>query len=268
MIKESIIVKEHVCSICLAVLIFVLLFFVLRGGIIDSNSEAVITRVLENNPAILFDLLSKDSEQVFLIGKQGENIVLERGLIESWNNDAAGDDLSSKILLADNIVRGNKNSKVKIIVYSDFICPYCRDLLPDLAKLVKKYDLGYVHKCLQLENINTKLAARYFLAASKISPEKAWKVYDEYFANPEKIKNEGEVYLKQVITDVGLDLQKTLDEVRSDELTKQVDNEAREAEALGIKYRPCIIIGNIKIPGKIRYAMLCEATEIVLRNTK
>lgn len=235
------------------------------GRVIDEE----IKNYIQKNPEVIIDVLSVDCEKLYQISQRGENQIYENGLREAWRVDVRNNDRLEKISFAGSPIKGNRNSTVKIVVYSDFFCRYCRELAPDLEKLSTEYDIGYVYKTLPLDQIpNTDLAAQYFVGAFSISPEKAWKVHDDFFQNPQRIVKDGDKYFVEVLRKYGFNMNATLAAIRSNRVKELVERNVKEADVLGIQFRPCIIIGNLMIPGKIRYELLCEAVEMALSQTE
>lgn len=58
-------------------------------------------------------------------------------------------DLTEKYYDKSKLIAGNHNAKDKIVVFSDPLCPFCMDYVPDVIKHVKKYEdkiaLYYYH---------------------------------------------------------------------------------------------------------------------------
>lgn len=58
-------------------------------------------------------------------------------------------DLTNKYYDKKRLIAGNHNAKDKIVVFSDPLCPFCMDYIPDVIKHVKKYEdkiaLYYYH---------------------------------------------------------------------------------------------------------------------------
>ena len=231
--------------------------------------EAEVIKTVRKNPSVLMEILSNDCEELYRMTQRGENQIYENGLREAWLVDAKQNDRINKISFAGSPTKGNKNSPVKIVVYSDFFCRYCRELAPDIAKLSAKYSLGYVYKTLPLAQIpNAELAAEYFIGAFLVSPEKAWKLHDEFYKNPQHIVKEGEKYFNEVLGECGFNVSETVAVIKSQQVKRLVERDVKEAENLGIQFRPCIFIGNLKIPGKVSFELLCEAAEIAISKVK
>lgn len=99
---------------------------------------------------------------------------------------------------------GNKDSKVLLVEFGDYKCPYCgnfeRNIKPELEKSFiqnDKVEFRYVNVLLHGEE--SVLGAKAALAVNKYAPEKYWQFHHQlYQAQP---KNKDDVGQKEWLTD-------------------------------------------------------------------
>lgn len=91
--------------------------------------------------------------------------------------------INSAVLPSD-LAKGNENSKVILIEYSDFQCPACKAYHPLVKKLIQDYgsDFQFVYRHFPLpQHANAKNAAYAAEAAGKQG--KFWEMHDMIFEN-------------------------------------------------------------------------------------
>jgi thiol:disulfide interchange protein DsbC len=146
----------------------------------------------------------------------------------------------------EHFVVGNKNSKNKIVIFSDPLCPFCRDHVPDIIKVVAKNPTkaGVWHYSFPLALIHPAsvglIKAELFLSISKkISPkdlvEKFYTIeIDPNIADEEKIAAEVTKYLK---------IKVTKEDMNSKEVLAKYEKELDTAYNLIIRGTPSVFIG-------------------------
>lgn len=105
-------------------------------------------------PAFLFDSQIKDSEfyngeAKVLFAENNDKFVLN----SSQLGLPVGRYLETPEVSADDPVIGNKEAKVKMVVFSDFQCPYCKTLYATITKVARSYGdkVALVYKEFPLE---------------------------------------------------------------------------------------------------------------------
>ena len=103
-------------------------------------------------------------------------------------------DITPAYYKKEKLIAGNHNAKNKMVVFSDPLCPYCMDLVPDIIKFVQKNPeniaLYYYHYPLaQIHPAAVVLSKLVEVAQHKGIENIAYKVYksdwEEYFKNEE-----------------------------------------------------------------------------------
>jgi len=164
--------------------------------------------------------------------KNGKNLkdVLKPKLTANYYND-------------EHFVVGNKNSKYKIVIFSDPLCPVCKDAVPDILKSVIKnptkaavwhysYPLAIIHPA-------SPIIVKAELVLAKKVPLR--EILDKFYGfdinpeekNPTVILNEIAKQLKFRVTE---------DEINSKEITKKYETELNNAYNMLIKATPSVYI--------------------------
>ena len=166
-------------------------------------------------------------------------------------------------------VLGKEDAKVKIIVYSDFNCPFCKVVNIMLHKIVheKKYSVLVEEVSYPLDrSCNRNIAntlnghetscieARYALASRK--QNKYWGVANVIFDK----KPENEQMLIKAIENakLGIDIEKLKADVDSKEIKDELQNDIAKAAQRGIMGTPAIEINGVLYIGSSPYEELKE----------
>lgn len=144
-------------------------------------------------------------------------------------------------------ILGNRNAKIKIVVFSDYQCPFSKRGAETTNALIKKYgnNLMYVYKNLPLGFHNEAMpAAKAALAAGKQG--KYYEYHDKLFANQDKL---GEATYTQIATELGLNINKFNADRNSKEIEDEIKADAAQASTLGFNGTPGFTLNGVKILG-------------------
>lgn len=154
---------------------------------------------------------------------------------------------------------GDANATHKIVVFTDYDCPYCKRLEPELEKLIAK------HPAVQVINILVPLRQQQPAGAHTSSALLAldlWRSnkaqYDK--AHPLLMKKSGlhtATSLQQIT-----ELTASTDFLSASAHSKQIiERNLAVFSGLGLRGTPAIMIGDQVIPGFVTYPTLLEVTE-------
>ena len=160
---------------------------------------------------------------------------------------------------ADHI-RGNKDAKVAMIVYTDFECPYCKRFHPTASQLLSENDgkVKWIYRHLPLESIHPN-AMSFALGSecvAKLAGNDAfWKYSDALFEaeTPDVYKIAASVGVNAAAFKSCHDNEETFDKVKAD---------MASASSANIRGTPGAILWNLEtnekelIPGAVPYATL------------
>ncbi|PWT88775.1 MAG: hypothetical protein C5B55_12530 [Blastocatellia bacterium] len=155
--------------------------------------------------------------------------------------------------------KGARQPTLTIVEFSDFQCPYCRQVQPTLNALLDEYAqrVRVVFKYLPIEShANSHLAAEGAYCASE--QERFWQFHDAIFASSEVSKNS----LELIATNLGLNLSKFSECSKSVRPQVAIAKDLENAKLLGIESTPSFVIGDEIVNGAIS---LAEFKQIVDR---
>lgn len=176
-----------------------------------------------------------------------EKILQENEGIE--NNFKSDEIIPVREIGVDDYIQGDINASAKIIVYSDFACPFCLLFIDTVKKIRGNFGeetvIAFRHFSL-LKNFNSYPAA----LASECAAEqgKFWEMHDKLFDNNREEKMSTEQFKKNA-EELGLNLEKFNDCLDTEKYKEKVENQIREARTFGVIGTPTIFVNGRLLAG-------------------
>ena len=157
--------------------------------------------------------------------------------------------LEDKIVvdIGNTPVLGNRNAQIKLVVFSDFQCPFSKRGAETVKVLRQKYGnkLMFVHKNLPLPfHPEANNAAKAALAAGRQG--KFYEYHDKLYDNQAQLGED--TYIK-IANELGLNISKFNTDRNSPEIEAQVKADADQASHLGFNGTPGFALNGVKILG-------------------
>jgi protein-disulfide isomerase len=146
--------------------------------------------------------------------------------------------------------KGEEKAPVTIVKFEDFECPFCRNVQPTLAAVLKRYDgkVRVVHKDLPLEQIHPQAQLAAEAARCAGDQGKFWEYHDLLYANAPKLASaELRSYAKQV----GLTAPPFEQCLGSGKYKAAVQKDLSEGASLGLTGTPSFFINGREISGAL-----------------
>jgi protein-disulfide isomerase len=167
---------------------------------------------------------------------------------------AQGEEPSADAVLHDPDipVAGNPEGDIAIVEWSDYQCPYCRKLEPELQQVVQDDGkVRWLRKDWPILGPVSVIAARMALA-SKFQ-DKYDKAHDALMGVNSKL-TEPRIY--ELLAGAGVDVDRAKRDLSSN--AKAIDDILKrnntQAEALGFRGTPSFIVGKFRVPGVLTMA--------------
>jgi protein-disulfide isomerase len=145
-----------------------------------------------------------------------------------------------KAEVGNSPVRGPKNAKVTIVLWSDFQCPFCSRVEPTFKQVLDTYpkDVRIVWKNQPLPfHQNAMPAAEAAMAANEQG--KFWEMHDKLFADQAKLGTDAyDAYAKEL----GLNMDKFHAAISSHKFKAQIDEDSKAGAKLGANGTPTYFI--------------------------
>ena len=158
---------------------------------------------------------------------------------------------------------GSPNPTVTMITYSDFQCPYCKRIQPDLIKLLSDFPLDtrlvYRHYPLSGIHPEAQKAAEASECAAKLGGNDGfWKMHDKLFNNQTALSSD--LYPTYAI-EIGLNREAFSSCMASGETATRVQADVDSGTAAGIQGTPATFFNTKLIEGAYPYTMLREMVQ-------
>jgi protein-disulfide isomerase len=142
---------------------------------------------------------------------------------------------------------GPKDAPIKVVVFSDFECPFCGRVNPSIDRLKQEYkgkvQVAFKHYPLPFHR-NAELAAVASLAAHRQG--KFWEMHDKLFANQQALQRDS---LVSYAKDLGLDVSKFQKDLDDPELTTWVKSDTEEGSKIGVRGTPATFVNGRLVSG-------------------
>lgn len=203
----------------------------------------------------------KDINAKDILFSDGKYISLE--LIDSTTGKSLKDLVTPN--LTDNfhdkskLIAGNHNAKDKIVLFSDPLCPFCKDYVPDVIKYVNKNSdsiaLYYYNFPLSIHPAATPLSKLIEVAKHKgikdvelKAYEIDWEPYFDVKATDEK--KILEAFNKEFKTNI------KLEEISTNEIKALIEKDISMGEEVMVQGTPTIFVNKVKDSTKLKYETL------------
>jgi len=156
------------------------------------------------------------------------------------------------------VVLGNPQGDVTFVEFFDYNCGYCKRALNDMVELMSKDPkLKVVLKEFPVLGPSSVEAAQVAVAVRM--QDKTGKKYLEF--HQKLLTGRGQVDKAKAIAaakEVGLDVARIEKDIKSDEVSKTLEESMKLAEALGLNGTPSYVIGNDVVIGAVGLATLSQ----------
>ena len=156
-----------------------------------------------------------------------------------------------KVDIGNSPVWGKANSKVTVIEFSDFQCPFCSRGAETVQELKKKYNgkikIAFKNFPLPMHK-DAKPAAEASLCVNDQGTDKFWKFHDLAFKNQDKLDPAN---LEKYAKESGADAAKFKECFGSGKFRSTVEAETAYGEKVGVKSTPTFFVNGQLISGAV-----------------
>lgn len=215
---------------------------------INPNLEQQVLQIIRENPEVILESVQKYQEQQ----QQKLNQARQAFLQEFKTNPQS--------VIGDSPTTGSLQSKIFLLEFSDFQCPYCADAHKTLKQLLAKYpnNLTLAYKHLPLSSIHAEALPAAKAAWAAKQQGKFWEYHDALFTNQKQL---GEALYISTAKSLNLDLQKF--EKDRNLADAAISKDIELAAKLGIAGTPFFVLNSKNFSGVVQLADI----ERILANT-
>lgn len=144
--------------------------------------------------------------------------------------------------------KGPAKAPVTIVEFSDFHCPFCRQVLPTLTRIESQYGdkIKLVFRDFPIESLHPQATKAHEAARCAHEQGKFWAYHDKLFASPPKSSPE---IFKGLAKEVGLDMTRFESCVDSGKYQGAVKNDVEQGNRLGVSGTPAFFINGRLVSG-------------------
>lgn len=168
----------------------------------------------------------------------------------------------------DRPLDGNLKSKLVIVEFADFQCPYCTREFPIIREMITKYedDILYIYRQFPVENENSLIIAHASLCAH--DQGKFWQLHDRLYTYHDAVFNDPGSVVPQLAQQSGLNMDDYRSCMSSEKFKAQVLEDADDGVATGVAGTPTFFINGNKIEGVVTTAQWDQIITSALEITK
>ena len=212
--------------------------------------------MLRDHPEILMDAIRAHPEAyVTLLDSVARATQLDRDVratAEASKRMEAGFTNPYRPALDHRIAFGNEHAPVTLVEYTDFECPFCRQVQPVLVDLMKQYptQLRLVVKHFPLDfHPQAMPAALMFEAILKQNSGKALAFYDRMYRSQDALVSQGSAFIETAARDVGADVARARQDAATPEVRAIVEADRAEAQRFGFTGTPGFLLNGVPLAG-------------------
>jgi protein-disulfide isomerase len=179
-------------------------------------------------------------EMIYLISREGKSYTAV-----TWSQ-------TQKVDITGSPVKGDATAPVTMVIFSDFECPYCKQVEPLLEQVFQKNTdkLKVVFKHFPLRiHLFSESAALAAIAAQKQG--KFWEMHDELF----KSKPLNEQTIEAAAKKVGLDMEQYKKDLTDMQTRQAMDKDMLDAQKADVTGTPTIFINGRPVKDRSPAAM-------------
>lgn len=188
---------------------------------------------------------------------------------------AAFEEQVELIMTDKDIATGNLKSRLFILEYTDYQCPFCQKFHSSAFKSIEKYFIAngkviYISRDFPLQN-HTHAKTSAIAARCAEAQNKFWLYRDILFENQAKLERNNLLdYAEKLDMDIK-QFDRCLD---NNSYAEAIDSDIKSAEAIGVNGTPTLILGKVdgkilrgvKISGALNYETYKRRLEELARN--
>jgi NhaA family Na+:H+ antiporter len=149
---------------------------------------------------------------------------------------------------------------VSVVVYSDYLCPYCRRLRPVLERL--RHALGerlaYVFR--HFPNERAHPGATFLARAAEAAAQQGhfWDMHDYVYGHEAPFS---EKQILDFANKLGLDMERFRRDLESEDMQRRVDEDIAEGKRNGVTGTPTLFVDDLRYDGAWDFYSMLEALE-------
>jgi NhaA family Na+:H+ antiporter len=159
-------------------------------------------------------------------------------------------------------VRGGRTSDnvVSVVLYGDYLCPYCRRLRPVLERLRQALGERLAYTFRHFPNERAHPGATFIARAAEAAARQGyfWQMHDRLYGREPPL---GEKEVFDIAGELGLDMDRFRRDLDSAETRRRVDDDLADGTRNGVTGTPTLFVDDIRYDGAWDFYSMLEALE-------
>lgn len=148
-------------------------------------------------------------------------------------------------------VKGNPDAPVKMVEYSDFQCPACKQFVPVVEEILNQYgdQISFEYRHFPLINIHNNAVPAAVAAEAAGQQGKFFEMHDKLFENQTVWANSSvpSRYFEQYAEEIGLDIDLFKTHMNASVITDSIKDSFNEARDKGLTSTPSFFLNGEKM---------------------
>ena len=164
--------------------------------------------------------------------------------------------------------KGSSDSRVTLVEFSDFQCPYCRGFVPTLKRVETTYRdrVRIVYRQYPIPSLHPHAAKAAEASLCANEQGKFWDLHDLMFMEQDRLSVDD---LKAKATRLGMDRAKFAACLDGGKFAQQVENDVREGTRAGVNGTPAVYVNGVLVEGgAASYEAVARALDAELARAK
>lgn len=204
---------------------------------IDPQLEQQVLQIIREHPEVLIESVQAYQQQQQQKVKQAQ-----QAFLQDFKKNP-------QTVIGESPTTGSTQSKIVLIEFSDFQCPYCAEAHKTLKELLAKYPdkVRLVYKNLPLISIHAEALPAATAAWAAYQQGKFWEYHDALFTNQKQL---GKAIYLDIAKKLNLDLGKFKRDLTL--ATPAITKDIQLAEKLGVPGTPFFVINSPTFSGVVQ----------------
>lgn len=224
-----------------------------------ASSEKAVRQAVREHPEIVLDALADRKTELFALVVAGQQEFQQAQRLSRQAEESRKP--HSPVIDPKRAIRGKTTAPVTVVVYSDFLCPYCSKGAATLKEFLDRHPdtLRVLFKHYAVDDLS-RLCAKIYEALAMQDPKLAFAFHDAAFAAQKELSLAGEPAVYALAIKLGANVRKLKRDLRNPVLEQRIDADVAEARSFGIDGTPTFLLNGVSIRGA---APLAEFEEVL-----
>jgi len=211
-------------------------------------SDKTMRQTMKEHPDMVLDALGQRKGELFAMVVEGQH-----DYQDAQRQARQAEEFKKPLKPAIDparIMRGPADATTTVVVYSDFLCPYCARGAVTLKEFMERHpdSVRVLFKHYATDDLSRQAALMYEALAAQ-NPQLAFAFHDAMFASQHEIAQAGEPGLYALVVKIGGNLQTLKRAMKNPELAKRIDDDVAEARGFGIDGTPTFLVNGVSVRG-------------------